>query len=111
MGGALGIGGPGGYSISGSQAFIDNVVARGQSGALAAIPTDFGPWGGSISFDNSSTSWYFDSDVNTVESFTGFDFFSVAVHELGHLLGAGTSDSGTRYLSGSTFVGPNAAAA
>ena len=107
---ALGQGGPGGYAVSGSQAFLDNAAARGQLGALAAIPTDFGPWGGSISFD-SVTNWYFDSNVNTVESFSGYDFFSVAVHELGHVLGAGTSDSGLRYLSGSNFVGPNAMAA
>ena len=29
----LGIGGPGGFAASGSQAFLDNVSARGQSGA------------------------------------------------------------------------------
>ncbi len=111
LGGSLGQGGPGGFSASGTQAFLDIVAARGQLGALAATPTDFGPWGGSISFDNSGTNWYFDTNVNTVESFSGFDFFSVAVHELGHVLGAGTSDSGYRYLSGSTFVGPNSMAA
>ena len=111
LGSSLGQGGPGGYASSGTQAFIDTVAARGQLGALSAIPTDFGPWGGSISFNNVGTNWYFDSDVNTVETFTGFDFFSVAVHELGHVLGAGTADSGLRYLSGTNFVGPNAMAA
>lgn len=108
--GTLGQGGPGGYGVSGSSAFADIVAARGQLGALAATPTDFGPWGGSIAFNNAGTSWYFDSDASSVESFSGYDFFSVAVHELGHVLGAGTSDSGARYLDGSNFVGPNATA-
>lgn len=108
--GALGLGGPGGYSVSGSQPFVDTVSARGQLGALATVPTDFGPWGGSVSFDNTSgTNWYFDTDVNTVEVFSGYDFFSVAIHELGHVLSSG--DSGLRYINGSNFVGPNAMAA
>ena len=111
LGSSLGQGGPGGYASSGTQAFIDTAAARGQLGALSAVPTDFGPWGGSMSFNNAGTNWYFDSDVNTVETFTGFDFFSVAVHELGHVLGAGTANSGSRYLSGTNFVGPNAMAA
>ena len=111
LGSSLGQGGPGGYASSGTQAFIDTVDARGQLGALSAVPTDFGPWGGSISFNNVGTNWYFDSDVNTVETFTGFDFFSVAVHELGHVLGAGTADSWLSYVSGANFVGLNAMAA
>ena len=101
----LGIGGPGGFAASGSQAFLDNVSARGQSGALAKPPTDFGPWGGAIGFNSTNTPWFFDQDTSTVETFTGFDFFSVAVHELGHLLGVGTADSWFTNVSGTNFNG------
>lgn len=105
-GSTLGIGGPGGYSISGSQqSWFDTVEARGQTGALASTPTDFGPWGGSIVF-NSTSPWYFDSDPSTMESFFGQDdFYSVALHELAHTLGFGTAPSWMADVSGTTFTG------
>ena len=92
----LGVGAPGGFAASGTQAFVDNASSRGQAGALVTPPTratDFGPWGGALGFNSTNTPWYFDQDTSSVEAFTGFDFFSVAVHELGHLLGIGTADS------------------
>ena len=104
-GDTLGIGGPGGFSASGSAAFLDAVSLRGQTGASGGSPTDFGPWGGSVTFD-SLEPWYFDQDVTTVESFgTSPDFYSVAVHELAHLLGFGTAPSWKRFVSGSSFTG------
>ena len=45
--GPLAFGGPGGYSSTGSTAWLDLVSARGQVGALTKTATDFGPWGGS----------------------------------------------------------------
>lgn len=51
----LGVGGPGGFSASGSADFLDTVASRGQPGALATPATDFGPWGGSLSFDSDSS--------------------------------------------------------
>lgn len=106
----LGQGGPGGFSIPSaqSQAFIDNAVSRGQPGALgaASTQTDFGPWGGAITFDNDgSTNWYFDTDLSTSADVVNSDFFSVALHELGHLLGIGTSNSWFNLISGSDFTG------
>ena len=101
----LGIGGPGGVDASGTPEFVNNAVSRGQAGALAKPATDFGPWGGSIGFNSTNTNYYFDQDTNTVESFMGFDFFSVAVHELGHVLGIGTADSWFTYVSGNNFNG------
>jgi hypothetical protein len=108
---ALAQGGPGGWAGSGTQAFLDNIDRRGQTGATSnPAATDFAPWGGAVSFD-SSTAWYFDSDPATTESFIGFDFFSVAIHELGHVLGIGASDSWTNKISGSSFTGAHSVAA
>lgn len=105
----LGEGGPGGYYVEASQAFIDNSTSRGQAGALDTPPTDFGPWGGSLAFNN-TTSFYFDNDTSTDESFTGYDFYSVAVHELGHLLGFGTADSFSNKIVNGMFTGANVTA-
>ena len=89
-GNILGQGGPGGFSGSGSAGWVNTLQTRGESGAPL---TDFGPWGGSLSF-STSVSWYFDNDPSTVESFPSQnDFYSVAIHELGHTLGIGTAQS------------------
>ncbi len=96
-GGTLGQGGPGGFSISGAtQSFVDTVLTRGEPGVdpNGTTDTDFAPWGGAITFDNdASTTWYFDNDTTTDEAFTGADFYSVALHEIGHVLGIGTANS------------------
>ena len=102
----LGIGGPGGYSAGGNQAWFNTLSARGQSGALAATPTDFGPWGGAITFDL-DTNWYFGSGSLTGKD----DFLSVATHELGHLLGFGTAGSWAAKIAGTKFTGPASTAA
>ena len=110
-GGTLAVGGPGGYSAGGSQAFLDNVASRGQSGALASTPTDFGPFGGSISFDTVGTDWFYGIN-NTGRGGNQSDFLSVAIHELGHLMGIGTADSWNAKVTGSnTFNGTASTAA
>jgi hypothetical protein len=103
LGGALGLGGPGGYDGSGSQAFVDALQFRGQSGAQQTVPTDFGPWGGSITFDNTNgTQWNF----NLAAPAAGKnDFFTVALHEMAHVLGFGTSPSWGTFRSGTQFTG------
>lgn len=98
--GVLGVGGPSSYTGGGSAAFTSNLSSRGVgSYVMTGI--------GSMSFSN-TTSWYFDNDPNTVESFAGeIDFFSVAVHELFHVLGFGTNTiwSGLTNTSAHTFSG------
>ncbi len=109
-GSALGIGGPGGFGASGTSAFINNAATRGETGdTQGPSATDFAPWGGSITFDTSAN-WYFDSDTTTTEPFSGNDFFSVALHELGHLLGIGVADSWTNLIDGTDFTGAASAA-
>lgn len=108
---ALGFGGPGGFSVGGTQTFVDNVLSRGQgSDAFSAGATEVAPWGGWLSF-STTAEWYFDSDVSTTEAFAGSDFYSVALHELGHVLGLGTAASWSTFVSGGLFVGANATAA
>lgn len=110
-GSTLGQGGPGGYNLSYfDQSYADNVASRGQTGALAANPTDFASWGGTIVFDNDGSSiWSYDASTAPVSGKN--DFYSVALHELGHLLGFGTAESFTdTYSSGLLFNGPKSVA-
>ncbi|OQW73806.1 MAG: hypothetical protein BVN35_11485 [Proteobacteria bacterium ST_bin11] len=100
----LGQGGPGGYSISGTQNFLTQAAYRGETGAQANPASDFSTWGGAITFD-ADTAWYFDNDPTTSEPISGFDFYSVALHELGHVLGIGTANSWSRWLQGGAFTG------
>jgi hypothetical protein len=102
-GSTLGVGGTGGFSSFGVAGWSDAIRYRGNS-------TYSTGWGGSLSFDT-ATSWYFDNDINTVEPFGGmFDFFSVAVHEIVHALGFGTTTSWNSLVSNDTFVGAYATA-
>ncbi len=118
-GSTIGIGGAGGFGVSGSSSFVNGSISRGQGSGNSSVTlnerdsfgnvtnataTDFAPWGGAISFDN-TTSWYFDNDTSTVEPFSGNDFYSVAIHELGHLLGIGGSDSWDNKVSSGFFTG------
>lgn len=101
--GTLGLGGPGGYSCSGFGSFCSDAESRGQGTVTGQTATDFGPWGGAISF-NSTSNWYFGTTTNGLGGGMA-DFYSVAVHELAHVLGFGTADSFVNYVDGS-FYGP-----
>ena len=106
LGGPLGLGGPGEFGVTGAtQAFADNAASRGQAGALLFNATDFGPWGGAIGF-NSASNWYYDLDPSTSEFFSGFDFYTVAVHEIGHVLGIGSAPSWDNRITNGIFSGP-----
>lgn len=102
------------FSGSGTGGWVSTIVTRGQVGATTdpATSTDFGPWGGSIAFDTAAD-WYFDPDTATAGDLPAlqYDFYSVAVHELGHLLGLGTAASWTHLVTGTSFTGTDATAA
>ena len=107
LGGSLGQGGPGGYSASGSGAWLNTLATRGETGAGLSSPTDFGPWGGAVTFDTGTT-WHFGETTSGLSS-GEYDFYSVALHEVAHLFGFGTSDSFDTHVNGSNeFTGANA---
>lgn len=104
-GSTVGVGGPGGYDASGTTAFLTNVAQRGQTGV--ATDTDFSLWGGFISFNKDYGSWFFDPSLATDNDISGLDFYSVAVHEIAHVLGFSVADSWDHWVTGTTFDGPN----
>ncbi|MBP3958823.1 FG-GAP repeat protein [Gemmata sp. G18] len=97
-GGEAGFGGFGGYGISGSQAWINTIQTRGHSG--------FAPWGGSITFDSTQT-WHYGQTTDGLDR-NELDFYSVATHELGHVLGIGTATQWTNLSRNGYFYGANA---
>jgi hypothetical protein len=99
-GAEAGFGGPGGYSISGTQAWINTIQTRGWSG--------FSLWGGSITFDTTQN-WHFGETIDGLAS-NELDFYSVATHELGHVLGIGTANRWNSLVQGGYFRGANAMA-
>ncbi|MDA8128141.1 MAG: matrixin family metalloprotease [Betaproteobacteria bacterium] len=99
----LGEGGPGGYNCSGMGGFCEDATRRGQGVVRGASAVDVAPWGGSITFDT-NTNWYFGTRSGGLAP-SQYDFYSVAVHELGHVLGFGTSDSFANHVVGTNFVG------
>lgn len=103
LGGALGLGGTG-YSCSGIGNFCADAAARGQGAVSGSGATDYGPWGGSLSFDLDAN-WFFGDDTSQMGR-TQNDFYSVAVHELAHVLGFALADSFDNLVSGGFFLGP-----
>jgi hypothetical protein len=93
-GSVLGEAAPGGRSITYTSnpvgnAWRDLVDARGEIGEFDSPATDFGPWGGWISFD-SDANWNLAAGLPAAGQ---ADFLSVAIHELGHVFGYGSADS------------------
>ena len=105
----LGYGGPGGWSASGTQTWLDTISKRGQTG-IGDVPsqtTDFAPWGGVVTFA-SNASWH--SYMSPPDQGTN-DLYSVAVHEIAHVLGMGISNSWMNLINSSgKFAGPRSVA-
>ncbi|QDS96251.1 hypothetical protein FF011L_50590 [Roseimaritima multifibrata] len=105
-------------TASGSSSWLDKIRSRGQEGALGTSLNDIGPWGGSLAFDTKDQSgenrdWFFGEDISEIGSGQN-DFFSVAVHELAHVLGFGTfyvgaTSSAWEVLAGSGSFGGESA--
>lgn len=100
--GVAGVGGPGGFGglTSGWSQVVRGRGSAAAANSTATLRTDFSPWGGSISFDADST-WNF----SLTQNLTGTDFVSIALHEMGHVLGIGTADSWYNKISSAVFTG------
>ena len=94
-----------GFGSYGSDSFNANVAQRGK-------PTsEYASWGGSVTFDNdAATNWNF--DYLTEPTAGKSDLYSVALHEIGHLLGLSSNNSAfNAWKFGAEFRGPQALAA
>lgn len=98
-GSTLALGGPSGYSLEGDifQARISDDF-RGQGAT-----TDYEPWAGVLSFDT-QTNWNFSLDS---PSLSEYDLLTVALHEIAHVLGIGTSSTFQSLTEEGFFVGNN----
>lgn len=101
----------------GSRDSLDgNTLAMGgyQSGSGASIFTkrthfsDFEPYIGHIYFDRSEN-WFFDQTLDTDDDIPqdSNDFISVALHEIGHVLGIGTAPISDQLTDGGSHSGFN----
>lgn len=113
-GSTLGSAGPGGYSVFGTSTFLSAVTTRGEGitrddEGAGEVAVDFGPWGGALSMDSDST-WDFSLDGSTLGAGENH-FYSVLLHELGHVLGIGGADSWDNKINEfDEFTGANAMA-
>ena len=89
-GNRIGMGGPGGFDVSGTSEFLDRVQGRGEGVTTGSSAVDFGRWGGSLALDN-STNWNLSHTSEPARGET--DLFSAILHEMAHVLGFGTSES------------------
>jgi len=99
-------------ALSGPSAGLSGVADPTLIHALDAryTGTPFQPWTGSMSFDT-ATDFYFDPtpDAPHTPAADKIDFLSIAVHELGHVLGFGTSDAFKAKIAASgAFTGMDA---
>jgi len=116
-GNTLGFGGPGGWGFNPmsngigftpsesavinpiNDSFLDAVENREET-------SGFANWGGAVTFDSDAgTNWHYDLLSQPTPGSNDNDFFSVAVHEIGHALGLGTSNEWNDLISGGFFFG------
>ena len=93
----------GGSHAAGTPEFTTTVASRGE----APGSVDIGPWGGSIAFTtNPAVQYHFAADTVDLDP-DEMDFLTVAMHELYHVLGFGTSGAWEANIGmGCGLVGP-----
>lgn len=103
-----GRGGFGDSTASGTTEFLRAVRNRGETGADEVVPTDFARWGGQIAFNtNSDARFHFGRSTEGLDP-DETDFFTVAMHEMAHVLGFGRADSWQALVDSArgVFTGP-----
>ncbi len=100
----------------GARSIVNSTLAEGgPSGSFSNqtryTGSNFEPWIGSITF-NANTNWFFDPTPATANDIPRdkYDFISTATHEIGHVLGFGTSNAFDNLISGINFIGAKAEA-
>jgi hypothetical protein len=113
LGTTAGIGGTGtGLNFTSTFNDLQGPMHRGViSNTPANTVNDIPAWGGSIAFNtNLSNPWHF--GINTAAPSGSTDFYTIALHEIGHALGLSiTFNQWTAFQSSATFTGPKAVAA
>ena len=99
----LALAGPSGFSAEGD--IFSARISSDFRGSGRPV-TDFEPWAGILTFNN-GTNWSFSIDE---VSQSAFDFISVALHEIGHVLGLTTSATFEHFVSHDEFSGVNSMA-
>ena len=106
LGGIAGVGGTGvGINFNDAYTDSDSHNNRGFNTGSNSLAV----WGGVVSFDSATTIWDFTEDA----SGTGTDFYSIALHEIGHALGLSSTwdDFQANVINGDDYIGANALAA
>lgn len=87
----------------------DQVLLQKLQARRDKIP--YQPWVGNISFD-STDNWFYDPTPDTSDDLPAdkSDFMTTSLHELGHLLGIGSSAAWDSFIVGNQFTGPHAVA-
>ena len=95
-------------SISGNREFVFTAAYRGQDFGTESEPNpEIAPWGGYITFNSNpyGRQNFWNYDYNNAPGFN-YDLYSTALHEIGHILGVGTSESFSSLIAeGPVFKG------